>query len=73
MCTPKALARQLGVTPVIWKRHLVIVERFDWDSVTQALEGKIVEVQTASRSWDDFTARFSRLAAWEFEDYVDDE
>ncbi|MHB2020411.1 MAG: Imm8 family immunity protein [Candidatus Xenobia bacterium] len=66
--TPRSLARELSEGPhYLLGRHLVIVERFDWDLVEAAIRS-VVEREEAP-TWEELAARIGRHGEWEYEDY----
>lgn len=68
VCTPRALSRDLANTRGTWGAQLLVLPRFDWETVTAALAEKISEVASRATSWEDFVQRFGCFAAWEFDD-----
>jgi hypothetical protein len=68
VCTPRWLASELASSPYLFARHYLIVARYDYAVIHNAIS-KIV-AGTSGLSWDDVAQRIARYGHWEFEDYV---
>jgi Immunity protein 8 len=66
-CTVTWLAQQLSVKKKYVLRHMILVEKFDFELIKQTVH-EIID--TAERpSWNESLEILCRYFAWEFEDY----
>jgi hypothetical protein len=69
ICTPAWLQAQCLKQPVIWGRHMIIIDRYNAETIKAELE-KIVKNCKAD-SWEAAAEKLGRMGAWEFEDYAE--
>ena len=70
VCTPKRLSKVVQHEGFQFGRHLLIVERFDWDTVERAI-ARICEEATGD-TWEQVAKKIGRYGQWEFEDYQEE-
>lgn len=68
--TPAALQTRLETGGFLLGRHLLIVDRFDWPSVSSFLRARFEEPEAAT--WQELATKLGRIGLWEFEDYDDE-
>ena len=65
VCTPKWLdANVWGPT---WGRHFLMVRRYDYDLILEAVKKRIYEIEGVN--WGELACKLARFYSWEFEDY----
>jgi hypothetical protein len=69
VCTPKFLAEACKRDGFIWGRHRLIVLEYNLESITQILVKFVGNY--SGKSWHEVATKVSRIANWEFEDYVE--
>jgi len=69
LCTPGWLAQRASGEKIVDLRHHLLVEKFDYPRLLDYLERRIDSID--GTSWPEVAVVIGRLAAWEFEDYVD--
>ena len=67
VCTPRRLQQVLEKVGSQLGRHLIVVERFDWDVLKGAIRDVIANLE--AESWDELAQLVGRHGLWEFEDY----
>jgi hypothetical protein len=68
VCTARWLARACESDGFLWGRNHLIVPEYNLKAITEIVT-KFVE-NCSGDSWSEVTAKLSRIAAWEFEDFV---
>jgi hypothetical protein len=71
VCTPAWLDEQLTDDGHLFVRHYLLVKRFDWRVILEALTELCV--RSAGPSWSAVSTMLSRYGQWEFEDYTPSE
>ncbi|MFB0825968.1 Imm8 family immunity protein [Chromobacterium violaceum] len=66
VCTPNWL--QAAAKIPTWGRYMLIVNKYDFPQIRQAIEKALLEVDEPD--WDGVARKVSRVMEWEFEDYV---
>lgn len=61
------LAHQLSISRVCILRHIIFVEKFDFELIKKTVEEIVKNAERSS--WDDSVQVLCRYFAWEFEDY----
>lgn len=69
VCSAGWLAERVRRDGVLDGRHHLIVERYDWPRIESHLRRRVAACR--GTDWSEVAAKISRLAYWEFEDYVD--
>ncbi|MEU8397969.1 Imm8 family immunity protein [Nonomuraea sp. NPDC048892] len=67
VCTPSALAEQLGQLPFLIGRHWFFVAELRPDKVTEWLSDRIAVLEAPT--WGELAEKIGRIGQWEFEDY----
>ncbi|MGN6608142.1 MAG: Imm8 family immunity protein [Jatrophihabitans sp.] len=67
--TPKALKRLVRRDGPQSGRHMLIIDRWDWEDVQRVVREHVASVDGAD--WDELATKLGRWAKWEFEDYVE--
>jgi len=67
VCTISALEDQLKVKGCELGRHLIILERFDWELVEKAICD--ICANASGETWEDIAHFIARYGSWEYEDY----
>lgn len=67
VCTLKNLQQLLDCESYRLGHHLILVERFDWKVVEDAI-GSILDKLDAD-NWDQLAAKINEYGEWEFNDY----
>lgn len=67
VCTPAYLARSHSVDEVVFGRHLVIVQRYDFNNILDVVAKYITSFD--EKSWETLAEKIGRIGKWEFEDY----
>lgn len=70
LCTPSGLADELTAKPYVWGRHYLLVPRYDFPTVTEAVTKICDEAEGAD--WDAVAGLLGRYGKWEFEDYQEE-
>jgi len=70
-CTVRAVEREVDRTQTRWGYPLLLVSRFDWSTVTDAIAAKANEVAGTATDWEEFARGLGRFSDWEFEGYQD--
>ena len=65
VCTRKWLERELERKSVVFGHGRVIVEVFDWEVVTEAIEGLVRGIEATT--WEKAIAKLRLVASWERE------
>lgn len=68
VCTPGKLTKVLGQKEYLFGRHLLIVPRFDWQIVENAI-GAVCE-QIRGQSWEEIAGQLNTYGGWELDRYV---
>ncbi|MEV5495648.1 Imm8 family immunity protein [Nonomuraea fuscirosea] len=67
VCTPSALAEQLGQHPFLIGRHWLFVAELRPGKVTEWLSDRIAVLEAPT--WGELAEKIGRIGQWEFEDY----
>lgn len=67
VCTPYWIQEQLAQEGPVWGRHILLIPRYDYDLVLQAVTRRMDACQ--GKDWAEVANKLSRFMAWEFEDY----
>lgn len=67
VCTPPWLQAEVARSGPIVGRHLLIVERWDAETVVRSLRQLFMAVE--ADDWSAVAQRLGRIGYWEFEDY----
>lgn len=67
VCSPLALAREIGDDGVLLLRHRLVMTSFDFGRVRQFVERYVRGCE--GENWDEVANKLARLGWWEFEDY----
>lgn len=67
--TPLHLSKRLSRAGPMSGRHLLLVDRFDAETIQRWLEHAVAGCSGAT--WNDVASKLSRIGHWEFEDYVE--
>ncbi len=67
VCTPEWLKNECDRKKVMWGRHMLIVFKYDLDTITAEINQCIENC--VGKNWPTIAEKISRFAAWEFEDY----
>ncbi|CAN5183944.1 immunity 8 family protein [soil metagenome] len=67
VCTPEWLRDEIERTGPMVGRHLLIVNRWDVETVSRAISGLVAKVE--GLDWQAVGERLGRIGYWEFEDY----
>lgn len=68
VCSPDWLKQQCGTSDPVWGRHILVLERFDFNKLTDAIQRLLPRMDGAN--WLELAGKISQYAAWEFEDYT---
>jgi len=71
VCTIKKLQAIVDGDGACFGKHLLVVNRFDWNLVEQAINDLCDSIE--GDSWEDIASKLSRYGQWEFQDYRDAE
>jgi hypothetical protein len=68
VCTPTWLAETYAPDNIIFGRHHIIVQQYNYEKLAQV----IVEIleECSGENWEEVATKISRYGKWEFEDYV---
>ena len=69
VCTVTKLRAVLRAEGCLVGRHLLLLERFDWERVERAIT-RIID-KTEGDTWEEIAGKIGRFGLWEFEDYVE--
>jgi hypothetical protein len=67
VCNAEWLAERASAEGIIDPRHHLVVDSFDWPTLSQYLLRRISACSGAS--WEEIAEKLARFAYWEFEDY----
>lgn len=67
VCTPHWIQEQFAQEGSVWGRHILLIPKYDYDLILQAVTGRIDACQ--GKNWLEVANKLARFAAWEFEDY----
>lgn len=67
VCTPEWLRDEIERTGPMVGRHLLIVDRWDAETVTRVINGLVAKVE--GPDWQAVGKQLARIGFWEFEDY----
>ena len=67
VCSPSRLATVVQVEGPQFGRHLLIVERFDWDEIEAEIQSLLEGIE--GDDWESVAQQIGRYGYWEFEDY----
>ncbi len=69
VCTPDWIRQEVEFRGgILDGRHHVIVDRWDWPTISSYLRMRVEEVGAAD--WQGVAMKLGRLGRWEFQDYV---
>ncbi len=69
VCSVAWIADRVDRLGIIDGRHHVLVDSFNWASLSRYLSRRVSECQ--GDTWSEVAERLGRLGFWEFEDYRD--
>ncbi len=69
VCTPAWLQRFLSENAFMFGMYLLLVERYDYNAILQAISS--ICKTTSGSSWAEVAEQVGRYGRWEFEDYND--
>lgn len=67
VCTPSWLQQRLTADKFIFGAHKLIVARFDWGTIEEAIRDLCRRV--SGSTWEEVANKLSGFLQWEFEDY----
>lgn len=67
VCSPRALALEIGDDGVLLLRHRVLMTSFDFARVRRFVERYVNGCE--GTNWGEIALKLARLGQWEFEDY----
>jgi hypothetical protein len=65
VCTKAWLARELERKTIVYGHGRIIVETFDWDVITEAIEGLVRGIE--AKTWEQAVGKLRLVASWEKE------
>lgn len=68
-CTPDWLIGEVERSGARWGRALLIVPRIQSDEIVNQIESQLSRLSAST--WIELATKISRIAIWEFEDYVE--
>jgi len=69
VCTVENLKRGFESKSYQLGHHLILVERFDWEIVEDAIKSILDKLE--ADNWDKLAVKINEYGEWEFDDYVE--
>jgi len=70
VCSPASLQKECDRDGFVLGRHLLIVRDYNFPLLTSVIE-KLID-RCIGDTWQEVASKFSRIAHWEFENYVNE-
>lgn len=67
VCIPAYLEKNYPVDSVIFGRHLLIVQQYDFNNILDYVAKHVTSLE--EDTWEALGEKISRIGKWEFEDY----